>query len=238
MITPPGQGCCGALELHAGREPAARQRARRLIAVFEAAGVDAVAVNSAGCGSVMKQWDELLDDDPAWAERAARVAASVRDVCELLAGLEPAPGVVLHPLPMRVAYRDACHLGHAQGIRDQPRALLARVAGLDVVEVPDGELCCGSAGVYNLVEPSPAAELGDRAAAAVIATGADALVAANPCCLLQIRAAAARRGVALPGLHPVEVVDASLAGRDAAALLHRHRALLRSAGLGAAPPAR
>ena len=230
VISPPAQGCCGALELHAGREVRALERARRLIATFEAAQVDSIVVDAAGCGSVMKDWGALLDDDAQWAGRAARAAAMVRDVTELLGGLEPAPGVVLHPLPMRVAYWDACHLAHAQGIRSQPRALLARIPGLDVVEVSGAESCCGSAGVYNLLEPRAATELGRRAAAAVASTGADAVVAANPGCLLQIGASAARRGDQLVGFHPVELLGAALAGRDASVLLRDRRALIESAG--------
>ena len=235
VITPGDQGCCGALELHAGREQAARARARRLIAVLRATGADRIVVNSAGCGSAMKGWADLLGDDPRWAGPAEQAAARVVDVTELLDELGPAPGAILHPLPIRVAYHDACHLAHAQGIRRQPRAVLARVPGLEVLEVPDGDLCCGSAGIYNLVEPVTAAELGRRKGVAVGGIGADAVVAANPGCLLQISAATGQLGLVLPGFHPVELIDASLAGRDAGRLLARRRRLLESAGRPAPP---
>ncbi len=210
VVCPPGQGCCGALSMHAGREAEAQAFARALIDRFEDARVDAVAVNAAGCGSTMKGYGHLLRDDAAYRERAEAFAASVRDVSEVLAGLEPvAPR---HPVPARVAYHDACHLAHAQGIRAEPRAVLATIPGLTVLEIREAEICCGSAGIYNLVEPEPAAELGERKARNVLATGAGAVVTANPGCILQIRASLERLGSPLPILHPVEMLDASIRG--------------------------
>ena len=213
VIVPKGQGCCGALSVHNGREEEAAAFARRTIDAFERAGVDAVVVNSAGCGSSMKEYGDLLQDDRAYADRAARLAGTVRDVAEFLAELGPA--APRHPLPLRVAYHDACHLGHAQGVRAQPRQLLAGIPGLDVAEIAEAELCCGSAGIYNLLNPEAAGELGDRKTGNILATGADLLVTANPGCIMQISAAAARRGAALPAAHTVEVLDASLRGLPA-----------------------
>ena len=212
VVAPADQGCCGALSGHSGREPEARRFARALIDNFEATGVETVVVNAAGCGSSMKEYADLLADDPAYADRARRFAGRVRDVSELLA--EVGPVAPRHPLPVTVAYHDACHLSHAQGIRSQPRELLRGIPGLQVREVAEGDLCCGSAGVYNLLHPEPARELGDRKARNVLATGADLLVTANPGCLMQVASALERAGTALPMAHTVEVLDASIRGRS------------------------
>jgi glycolate oxidase iron-sulfur subunit len=198
--------CCGALQMHAGVEEEALALARETIERYE--GFDAVAVNVAGCGSGMKDYAHLLSDDPAWAERAAAFSARVKDVSELLAEHEPqAPR---HPLPLRVAYHDACHLAHAQGVRAQPRALLRGIPELEVLEPVDWEICCGSAGIYNLVQPAAAAELGARKAANLLATGADAVAAGNPGCALQI--AAHLDGRELPIFHPMTLLDHSMRG--------------------------
>jgi glycolate oxidase iron-sulfur subunit len=210
VVAPAGQGCCGALSLHIGREDEALQRARRLIAEFETDDVDAIVINAAGCGSSMKDYGRLLADDPAWASRAAEFSAKCRDVSELLTELGPvAPR---HPLPVVAAYHDACHLGHAQGVRLQPRELLAGIPGLEVREIADADICCGSAGVYNLIKPEPARELGDRKAANVIATGAELLITANPGCLMQVDSALRRRGTSIAMAHTIEVLDASIRG--------------------------
>ena len=194
--------CCGALELHTGYDRGARDLAKATIEAFD--GYDHVVVNSAGCGSAMKDYPNLLRDDPAWAERAERFSARVQDVTELLAGLEPrAPrGVV----PMRLAYHDACHLAHAQGVRAQPRELLRAIPGLELLEPAEWEICCGSAGVYNLLKPEPAAELGRRKVRNLVATGAEAVAAANPGCALQIGA----HSDGLPVLHPVQLLARSI----------------------------
>jgi glycolate oxidase iron-sulfur subunit len=198
--------CCGSLQMHAGQEPEALGLAKQTIAAY--ADFEAVAVNVAGCGSGMKDYAHLLEDDPEWADRAAAFSARVRDVTELLAEHEPqAPR---HPLPLRVAYHDACHLAHAQGVRVQPRALLRGIPELEVLEPADWEICCGSAGIYNLVEPDAAAELGARKAANLLATGADAVAAANPGCALQI--AAYLDGRDLPIYHPMTLLDHSIRG--------------------------
>jgi glycolate dehydrogenase iron-sulfur subunit len=198
--------CCGALQLHAGVEDEAIALARETIAAYE--DFDAVAVNVAGCGSGMKDYAHLLADDPQWAERAAAFSARVRDVSELLA--EHKPQAPRHPLPLRVAYHDACHLAHAQKVRTQPRALLRAIPELELLEPADWEICCGSAGIYNLVQPGAAAELGARKAANLVATGADAVAAGNPGCALQI--AAHLNGRELPIYHPMTLLDHSIRG--------------------------
>ena len=209
VVIPQGQRCCGALSEHAGREPEALARARRLIDTFERANVDTIVVNVAGCGSTMKEYGRLLRDDRQYAERAAAFSAKVRDVSEFLAELEPvAPR---HPIEARVAYHDACHLGHGQGIRLQPRAVLRTIPALDVTDIPEAELCCGSAGIYNLVMPEAGEELGRRKIANIVSVAPDAVATANPGCLLQIRRYLPQE---LPMFHPIELVDASIRGID------------------------
>ena len=210
VVAPPGQGCCGALSAHNGREEEAAGFARSLVEEFERAGVEHVVVNSAGCGSAMKEYADLLADDPAWADRARAFADRVRDVSEILA--EAGPVAPRHPLEVSVAYHDACHLGHAQGIRAQPRELLRGIPGLELREINEASLCCGSAGIYNLLKPEAARELGDRKATNVVATGAELLVTANPGCLMQVRTSLERAGAAMAMAHTVEVLDASIRG--------------------------
>jgi glycolate oxidase iron-sulfur subunit len=210
VVIPRAQGCCGALSVHNGREAEAMTFARRTIDTFDAAEVEHVVVNAAGCGSSMKEYAELLADDPAYADRARRFAGSVRDVSELLTDLGPVAR--RHPLPVTVAYHDACHLAHAQGVRAQPRDLLRGIPGLELREIADPEICCGSAGIYNLLHPEPARELGDRKARNVLATGAELLVTANPGCLMQVASSLDRLGGRIALAHTVEVLDASLCG--------------------------
>ncbi|HEY6932675.1 MAG TPA: glycolate oxidase subunit GlcF [Marmoricola sp.] len=221
VVIPRQQGCCGALSAHNGREPEAQAYARGLIDAFESAGVDFVVVNAAGCGSTMKEYADLLADDPAYAGRAEAFATRVRDVSEILAEL----GTVAprHRLDISVAYHDACHLGHAQGIRTQPRALLREIPGLEVREIAEAELCCGSAGIYNILNPEPARELGDRKAANIVATGAELLVTANPGCLMQVASAIGRSGHPMGMAHTVEVLDASIRGISADDLIRSHQ---------------
>jgi glycolate oxidase iron-sulfur subunit len=207
VLVPREQQCCGALELHAGREAPALARARREIAVYETLDVDHVVTNVAGCGSSMKEYGHLLSDDPAWAQRAATFSARVRDVHEVLA--EGEPQAPRHPVPGRVAYHDACHLGHAQKVRAQPRAVLRSIPGLELVDLPEAELCCGSAGIYNMVAPEAAAELGARKAANVASVAPDVIVTANPGCLLQI---GKHLDADIPLLHPVQLLDVSIRG--------------------------
>ncbi|MBM6402694.1 4Fe-4S dicluster domain-containing protein [Phycicoccus sp. CSK15P-2] len=210
VVVPRAQGCCGALSAHNGRDDEARSYARGLVDAFDTSGVDHVVVNAAGCGSTMKEYAALLADDPEYAERARTFEARVRDVSELLDELGPV--ATRHPLDVTVAYHDACHLSHAQGVRAQPRRLLQAVPGLELREVAEAELCCGSAGIYNILSPGPARELGDRKAANIVATGADVLVTANPGCLMQVASAIERSGHPMRLLHTVELLDASLRG--------------------------
>jgi glycolate oxidase iron-sulfur subunit len=211
VSVPGGQGCCGALSLHAGRKQEALAFARALIGRLDDAGADGpIVTNAAGCGSTLKQYGLLFADDPQWCEPAARFAARVQDVTELLA--ERGPVAQRHPVDAVVAYHDACHLAHAQKVRSQPRSVLGQIPGLTVREIADGDLCCGSAGIYNIVNPGPAAELGERKADTVLATGADLLVAGNPGCLLQIQNALEQRGAGLRAAHTVELLDLSIRG--------------------------
>jgi glycolate oxidase iron-sulfur subunit len=219
VIVPRGQGCCGALSLHGGRRAEAVAFAKRTIEVFEQAGVDTLVVNAAGCGSAMKEYGQLLAGEPDWAERAAAMSEKVSDFSEFLAGLGPA--APRQPLPLQVVYQDACHLGHAQRITRQPRELLAGIPDLAVAEIGDGGVCCGSAGIYNLVQPEAAGELGARKAERVAATGARLLVSANPGCAMQISAALRDRGTPMPVAHIAQVLDASLRGIPAEDLLTR-----------------
>jgi glycolate oxidase iron-sulfur subunit len=210
VVIPRDQGCCGALSLHSGRAREAARFARGVIAAFERAGVDVIVVNSAGCGSAMKEYERLLAGDPGWARRAAALSAKVRDLAEFLAELGPV--AERRPLAVTAAYHDACHLGHAQRITRQPRDLLSAIPSLQLVEVPDAGTCCGSAGVYNLLQPQAARALGERKADSVLATGASVLVSANPGCTLQISALLAERGQHITTAHTAEVLDASIRG--------------------------
>jgi glycolate oxidase iron-sulfur subunit len=213
VMAPPAQGCCGALPLHSGHIDQARALAKRTIEVFERSGADRIVVNAAGCGSAMKDYGELFAGDPAWAERAHTFSAKVRDVSQLLIELGPqrAPR---HKLKARVAYHDACHLAHGQGVRAEPRALLQAIPGVQIVSPAESEICCGSAGIYNLVQPGPAADLGDRKARHRAALTPDMIATANPGCTLQIAAAARRLGHNWPVFHPIELIDASIRGVD------------------------
>jgi glycolate oxidase iron-sulfur subunit len=210
---PSGQGCCGALPLHAGHLEQARALARHNIAVFEATGAERVVVNAAGCGSAMKEYGELFHGDPAWEARARAFSASVRDVSELLVELGP-PRAPRHPIAAKVAYHDACHLAHGQGVRSQPRTLLQGIPGVELVSPAESEICCGSAGIYNLVQPGPAGELGERKVRHLAALSPDMIATANPGCTLQIAASARRFGYNWPVFHPIELLDASIRGGD------------------------
>ena len=209
VIAPAMPECCGALEFHAGEEPAAITRARATIAAFATAsgtaGLDHIVVNAAGCGSAMKEYGELLGT-PEAHEFSARVC----DVCELLGSVEPqAPR---GPIPARVVYHDACHLAHAQGVRVPPRTLLESIPQLELLEVAlERDVCCGSAGIYNLVAPEAAAELGVRKARNLLATGAELIAAANPGCAAQLDRHLRDLGHPLPIRHPVELLSQSIA---------------------------
>ncbi|MGZ3499086.1 MAG: (Fe-S)-binding protein [Vulcanimicrobiaceae bacterium] len=208
VVVPPGQGCCGALSLHSGRADEAKRFARALIDRFDGEKLDAVVVNAAGCGSTLKQYGELFAGDPAYQDKAQRFAQRIRDVCEFVASIEPrAPR---GRIDKRIAYHDACHLSHAQGIREQPRDLLRGIPGVDLVEIPEGDQCCGSAGTYNLLEPESAREIGDRKVENVLATNAELIASANPGCTLQIQSRLRARGKAIDAAHPIELLDLAI----------------------------
>lgn len=211
VAAPGAQGCCGALALHAGERERAKEFARDLIAAFERAQVDFVAINAAGCGSAMKEYGHLLRDDPAWATRADAFSRKVRDISELLVQLGPARAP-RRPVDAKVAYHDACHLAHAQGVRAQPRTLLEAIPGLTLTTVAESEMCCGSAGIFNLTQPTMADTLGQRKAEHLAAGQPDLVVTSNPGCILQIRAAAERQGRTFKVMHLVELLDASVSG--------------------------
>ena len=209
VVAPPDQGCCGALNAHGGDHARALDMARRTIDVFERAAVDAVVVNTSGCGAHMKAYGTLLADDPAYAERARRFAASVRDLAEFLAPT-PLRGP-LSAVAMTITYHDPCHVVHGQKIRTAPRALLAQIPGLRVVELPESDWCCGSAGIYNLTQPEMATRLLQRKVRHATSTRADAVVTANPGCILQIQHGLHEAGSRMEVLHLVEILDRAYA---------------------------
>ena len=219
VIIPRDQGCCGALAVHAGQEEQALDFARKMIDVFERARVDTIVINAAGCGSSMKEYGYLLRRDPQYAERAKAFAAKCKDISEALAELEPR--ALRHPLPLRIAYHDSCHLQHAQRIRTQPRQVLKTIPKLEVLEIPDAAICCGSAGIYNLVQPDTATQLGDMKVKNCLSTNPDMVVSANPGCLVQISSGLKRAGRRVPVLHMIELVDAAIRGTPAAELQAR-----------------
>ena len=217
VVAPKSQGCCGALSVHAGREEEFQGFARKLLDSFDVEGLDQIVVNAAGCGSTMKEYGYLLRDDPEYAERAKMFAAKVKDVSEFIQELGPV--AERQPMAVSAAYHDACHLAHAQGVRKQPRQTLKQIPGMDVKEIREAEICCGSAGIYNMIEPEPATELGDRKATNVLKTGARMVVTSNPGCMLQIQASLKRMGHSMPMAHPIEVLDASIRGESVETLL-------------------
>jgi glycolate oxidase iron-sulfur subunit len=212
VVVPRGQTCCAALNLHNGEREQARAMARRNIDVFLSAGVDAVVINAAGCGSASKEYDILLRDDPAYAERAKQYSRLCRDVTEFLAehGLTGPLGEVR----ARVTYQDPCHLIHGQRVHRQPRELLRRIPGLELVELEGADRCCGSAGIYNLVQPSYSRQILDEKVAALERTGADAVVAPNPGCMLQIASGLRAHGTPMHVHHLIELLDRAYAAAE------------------------
>jgi glycolate oxidase iron-sulfur subunit len=210
VIAPAEQPCCGALMVHAGEENPALDLARRMIDTFERANVDVIVTNAGGCGSNVREYGYQLRDDPKYADRAEAFSAKCKDVAEFLQELGPRSE--RHPLKMRVAYHDSCHLQHAQGVRSQPRALLAGIPGVELMDLPEAALCCGSAGIYNLVQPETADTLADRKAQFVTLVKPDVVATGNIGCMLQIAAALERAGQKMPVLHTIQLIDASLRG--------------------------
>jgi glycolate oxidase iron-sulfur subunit len=206
VLLPPDQGCCGALHSHGGDLEGARELARRNIAAFEALGVDAIIVNAAGCGSTMKEYHHLLHDDPQWHERARRFVAKVKDVHEFLAAID-FNRAGLGRLPVQVTYQEPCHLAHAQRISAPPRMLLKAIPGLELREMQESALCCGSAGIYNVTQPQMAAQLGARKVRHALATNAQVIATGNPGCALQVAGELRRQGQDVQVRYIVELLD-------------------------------
>ena len=216
---PGGQGCCGALTIHAGDLDEARRMARRNIEAFERSGLAWIIVNAAGCGAALKEYAHLLHTDPLYAERAAQFSARVRDVSEFLSEL-PAPAQV-NALPLRVTYQEPCHLAHAQRITQAPRQLLKRIPGLELIEMDESSLCCGSAGIYNITQPAMSSRLRARKIAHTEATSADVVITANPGCQLQLQSGLRHTHAPMQVLHLVDVLD--MAYRENGAAQERDR---------------
>ncbi len=210
VIVHQNQSCCGALSVHSGRLSEGREFAKHTIKTFEDLNVDAFVINSAGCGSTIKDYGEILKDDPRYAERAEALSEKTKDIMEFLfdIGLEGN----LKDLNIKVTYQDACHIGHAQRIKEQPREILKQIPGLELIEMPESDLCCGSAGIYNLVQPEMSQNLLDRKMGNVKQNKVDYLVAGNPGCLLQIQKGIKSNGLSIKTAHPVELLDWSYRG--------------------------
>ena len=216
VLTPPEQTCCGALMVHSGDREAARALARRNIDLFLSLGVEAVIVNAAGCGSTLKEYHELLEHDPVYAERARRFSALVRDVTEYVARLPFTAG--LSEVRARVTYQDSCHLAHAQRIKHAPRHLIQAIPGVTFVDMPNADRCCGSAGIYNVVQREMSMQVLDMKMEEVAAAEPDVVVTANPGCMLQLETGLRRRGLRARVLHVIDLLDlAYRSGKDGAA---------------------
>jgi len=204
VLVPRNQVCCGALLLHNGEKTGALDLARRNVEVFSKLEFDALIINAAGCGAMMKEYGELFKDDPVYHDRAERLTAKMKDVAEFLGNISLKPPT--RELRAKVTYHDACHLAHGQGVREQPRALLRSIPGLQLTELPESDWCCGSAGTYNLTEPAMARRLLNRKVDNIQATEADLVVTGNPGCLMQIRAGLQQRGLLIKAIHTVDLL--------------------------------
>jgi glycolate oxidase iron-sulfur subunit len=211
VLLPPGQGCCGALHFHSGKMEGGRELARRNIEAFDGLGIDAIIVNAAGCGSTLKEYGHLLENDSLWHSQAVAFAAKVKDIHEFLAGIE-LNRTELSRLPIRVTYQEPCHLAHAQKITAQPRSLLQAIPGLTLREMPESALCCGSAGVYNITQPDMARKLAIRKINNALKTNAEIIATANPGCALQLANELRRRGKDIQVRYIVELLDESYRG--------------------------
>ncbi len=209
VVAAPGQRCCGALHVHAGDAHTARSLARANIAAFEQSGAAHIAVNSAGCGAMLKEYPHLLHDDPLWSERARHFAARVRDVSELLAAAGPRPAGAASDEGPRVTYDAPCHLLHAQRVADPPLRVMRAIGGIALVALPDADQCCGSAGLYSLIEPALSQQVLRTKLANIAGTGADVVASGNPGCLMHIGAGLLQSGARTVARHPVELLDAA-----------------------------
>ena len=208
VVTPPDQGCCGALYVHSGQLELARACARHNIAVFERYDLATIVINAAGCGSTLKEYGQLLRDDPEWAERARKFSAKVRDLTESLTQTVPEQSpTTKSSSSVKVTYHDACHLAHPQHITKPPRELVRGVVGAQFVELPESDVCCGSAGSYNLTEPVMAERLQRRKIENILKTGAQIVVTTNPGCLLQIRAGLRKANAPVTAMHIADYLD-------------------------------
>lgn len=238
VITPPAQSCCGALHIHGGEAEGGRALARHNIEVFEQYDCDAIIINSAGCGSTLKEYDHLLEDDPVYAGRAHAFTAKVKDISEFLSSIDMnhTMGEIHHT----VAYHDACHLLHGQKIKQQPRQLLKSIPGLTLVDLKESDWCCGSAGIYNITNQEMAQQLLERKMNNVAATGASVIATGNPGCMMQIAMGARQRGLKMEVMHPVQLLDESyraaglydLPVRDVTVQKKQQQALLVGIGIG------
>lgn len=205
VITPSQQSCCGALHVHGGEADHGRALARHNIDVFEQYGCDAIIINSAGCGSTLKEYDHLLRDDPVYAQRARAFSEKVKDISEFLVSIDLNKD--MGTLPLTVAYHDACHLIHGQKIKQQPRQLLRSIPGVTLVDLKESDWCCGSAGIYNITNQEMAAELLERKMKHIAATGARVIATGNPGCMMQIAMGARQRGLDIDVKHPIQLLD-------------------------------
>ncbi len=215
VVVPKSQGCCAALPYHQGEEAQARALARQTIDSFADLELDAIVINAAGCGHTLKEYGRILRDDPDYVRRGEEFSSKVKDVHEFLA--EVGLASKLHPLqdkPLTLVYQDACHLLHGQGISAQPRQLLRQIPGVTVRNPADAALCCGSAGVYNILQPDTADELGRMKVETLLATGADAIASPNPGCALQIQKHLQQQGQSVPVFHPIQLLDRSMRGEQ------------------------
>lgn len=204
VLVPKAQSCCGALLLHNGDKDSALSLAKHNIDVFSKLEFDALIINAAGCGAMMKEYGDLFKDDPAYREKAERLTKKMKDVAEFVGSLSLKTPT--HEVRAKVTYHDACHLAHGQGVREQPRTLLQQIPGLTLTELPESDWCCGSAGTYNLTQPEMAAQLLDRKVGNIQTTEADVVVTSNPGCLMQIRAGLQQHGLSIQAMHTIDLL--------------------------------
>jgi glycolate oxidase iron-sulfur subunit len=204
VVAPKGQGCCGSLLIHEGERERGKAFARKTIEVFERAKVDTVVVNAAGCGSAMKAYGDLLHGDPQYATRAATFGKKVKDISEVLAAA-PMNGK-LGRLPLKVTYHEPCHLVHGQRVRVAPRTVIRSIPGIQFIEMKESDVCCGSAGIYNLINPAEARRVLDRKLDRIAESGAEVVVSGNPGCLIQLDVGMKQRAMKVRAVHPVELL--------------------------------